>query len=54
MLATEWPAYVTLDLIELAGVMAGRVVLDGRNVLEPARVAAAGSCYASLGRTVAA
>ena len=50
VLATEWPAYVTLDPADLAKVMAGTTVLDGRNVLEAARVAAAGLTYASLGR----
>lgn len=53
VLATEWPAYVTLDPVALAAVMTGKVVLDGRNVLEPARVAAAGLTYASLGRRAA-
>ena len=50
VLATEWPAYVTLDPVDLAAVMAGTVLLDGRNVLEASRVVAAGLTYASLGR----
>ena len=50
VLATEWPAYVTLDPAALADVMAGTTILDGRNVLEPARVVAAGLSYAALGR----
>ena len=53
VLATEWPAYVTLDPAALAEVMAGRIILDGRNILEPARVAAAGLTYAALGRVSA-
>jgi UDPglucose 6-dehydrogenase len=50
VLATEWPAYVTLDPAELAATMAGTTVLDGRNALESTRVAAAGLSYRSLGR----
>jgi UDPglucose 6-dehydrogenase len=50
VLATEWPAYVTLDPADLAGVMSGSTIVDGRNVLEPARVAAAGLTYAAFGR----
>jgi UDPglucose 6-dehydrogenase len=50
VLATEWPAYVTLDPADLAAVMAGTIVLDGRNVLESSRVSAAGLTYAAVGR----
>ena len=50
VLATEWPAFVTLDPASLATVMSGTTIVDGRNVLESTRVAAAGLTYASLGR----
>ncbi len=49
VLATEWPEYVTFDLAALAGVMRGRVLMDGRNALDPARADAAGLTYLSIG-----
>jgi UDPglucose 6-dehydrogenase len=51
VLATEWPAYVTLDPAALAASMAGTVLLDGRNVLDPNRVRAAGLTYVAIGRS---
>jgi UDPglucose 6-dehydrogenase len=50
VLATEWPVYVTIDPGSLAAVMRGRVVLDGRNVLDPKRYRAAGLTYLGVGR----
>ncbi len=50
VLATEWPDYVALDMMRLRAVMAGRLVFDGRNALEPERVVAAGLRYAGVGR----
>jgi UDPglucose 6-dehydrogenase len=37
VLATEWPAYVTLDYGALADVMRQRLVFDARNALDPSR-----------------
>jgi UDPglucose 6-dehydrogenase len=51
VLATEWPAYVTLDPVELRSVMQGDVLFDARNALNPSRVAAAGLRYLSVGRS---
>jgi UDPglucose 6-dehydrogenase len=51
VLATEWPAYVTLDPGMLRQAMRGDVLFDARNALNPARVAAAGLRYLSVGRT---
>jgi UDPglucose 6-dehydrogenase len=49
VLATEWPAYVTADLSALAAAMRGCVLFDGRNALDPARVASAGLAYVAVG-----
>ena len=51
VLATEWPAYVTLDLAALRGAMRGDVLFDGRNALDPGRVGAAGLRYLAVGRS---
>ncbi len=50
VLATEWPAYVTIDLDALASAMRGRLVVDGRNALDATKVAAAGLRYLGVGR----
>ncbi|GIG30423.1 UDP-glucose dehydrogenase family protein [Cellulomonas marina] len=50
LLATEWAEYRELDPAALAGVVAHRRILDGRNVLDPARWRAAGWTYRALGR----
>src|SRR5215216_325979 len=45
VLVTEWPEFAELDLEELAGVMRGDLLVDGRNFLEVDRVAEAGLSY---------
>ena len=50
VLATEWSEYRSLDPDLLGGVVAQREVVDGRNVLDPARWRAAGWTYRGLGR----
>jgi UDPglucose 6-dehydrogenase len=50
LLCTPWPAYREVDLTRLAGVMRGDLLLDGRNLLDPAAAAAAGLRYAGIGR----
>ncbi len=50
LLATEWAEYRDLDPDELGAVVARRSILDGRNVLDPARWRAAGWTYRALGR----
>ena len=50
VLLTEWPEYARIDWSELAPVMRGHVVLDGRNFLDPGAVAAAGLTYEGIGR----
>lgn len=50
MLLTEWPAYVALDPVELAGLVATPRVIDGRNCLDPRVWREAGWTYRALGR----
>ena len=50
LLATEWPEYRDLDPEQLGAMVATRRILDGRNVLDPARWRAAGWTYRALGR----
>lgn len=47
---TEWAEFCALDLTRLRDAMAVPVMIDGRNVFEPAAVRAAGFEYASFGR----
>ncbi len=51
-LITEWPELRSLDWPAVATVMRGRVVVDGRNALDPATVTGAGFAYAGFGRGV--
>ncbi len=50
LLATEWPEYRELDPDRLGAVVAAKAMLDGRNVLDPARWRSAGWTYRALGR----
>jgi len=50
LLGTEWAEYRDLDPDKLADAVAAKHILDGRNVLDPARWRAAGWTYRALGR----
>jgi UDPglucose 6-dehydrogenase len=50
VLVTEWPEFRELDLAAVAGSMRGRLVVDGRNFLDPDAVGAAGLTYEGVGR----
>jgi len=50
VLVTEWPVYRQLDLRRLAEVMRTPVLLDGRNIFDPAEARAAGFTYLGIGR----
>ena len=50
VIVTEWPEYRSLDFARLETLMSGRLVLDGRNCLNQADVAAAGLVYEGIGR----
>jgi len=49
VLVTEWPELVRLDWSTVRGRMRGLHVIDGRNVLDAARVAAAGLVFTGIG-----
>jgi len=53
VLVTEWPELVGLDWREVAVRMAGRLVVDGRNALDPAVIQRAGLTYEAIGRPLA-
>jgi UDPglucose 6-dehydrogenase len=50
LLLTEWDEFREADPEELGQIVARRVIVDGRNVLDPARWRAAGWHYRALGR----
>lgn len=50
LLTTEWPEFLTVDLVKVAQVMRGHRVVDTRNLLDPKAVRAAGLDYQGLGR----
>jgi UDPglucose 6-dehydrogenase len=50
LLVTPWREYTGVDLERVAGAMRGDLLLDGRNLLDPAAAAAAGLRYAGIGR----
>jgi UDPglucose 6-dehydrogenase len=50
IIVTEWPEFGDLDWAEAAERMAGRVVIDGRNYVDPGAVASAGLAYEGIGR----
>jgi hypothetical protein len=50
LVLTEWPEFTDLDPAELAAVVAGRNVADGRQALDRERWQAAGWRYRALGQ----
>ncbi len=50
LVATEWPEFCRVDMVEVAARMKGHRVVDSRNLLDPAQVRAAGLDYWGLGR----
>lgn len=50
LLLTEWQEYRDLDPVATASLVAGKVLIDGRNVLTPQVWRAAGWTYRALGR----
>jgi UDPglucose 6-dehydrogenase len=54
VLVTEWPEFAELDLAEVAASMRGNLLVDGRNLYDPARVREAGLVYEGIGRAAAA
>jgi UDPglucose 6-dehydrogenase len=52
VLCTEWPEFRAIDLLRLRNVMAYPIFVDGRNLLDPKEMRAAGFTYYSTGRPV--
>jgi UDPglucose 6-dehydrogenase len=50
LLLTEWKQFRELDPVRFGSVVASRVIVDGRNCLDPARWREAGWRYRALGR----
>jgi UDPglucose 6-dehydrogenase len=49
VVATDWPEFTTLDPVAVAALVAGPVVIDGRNCLPAAAWRAAGWDYRAPG-----
>lgn len=49
-LCTPWPEYAAIDFSRLKRAMRGDLLLDGRNMLDPETVVAAGLRYEGIGR----
>jgi hypothetical protein len=50
VIVTEWPEFAELDWSQVAERMSGRLVIDGRNFVDPEAVRAAGFIYEGIGR----
>jgi UDPglucose 6-dehydrogenase len=50
IIVTEWPEFAELDWSVAAKRMKGRVVIDGRNFVDPEKVRARGFIYEGVGR----
>jgi UDPglucose 6-dehydrogenase len=51
VLVTEWDEFKQLDFDAVAEAMSGRLIIDGRNALDPEAVTAAGLTYEGIGRS---
>lgn len=49
-LVTDWPHFQSLDLKRVRGLMRNPILLDGRNLFDPAKARALGFQYRSVGR----
>ena len=52
LVLTEWPEFALIDPLTYARNLQRRIVVDGRNVLDSERVAAAGLTYRGVGRSL--
>ncbi len=50
VIATDWNEYKQIDFAVLRKLMAGRVILDARNIYDPKKVVAEGFVYCGIGR----
>jgi UDPglucose 6-dehydrogenase len=53
LILTEWEEFASLDLKRLHAALKYPIIIDGRNLYEPAAMAAAGFSYYSVGRPAA-
>lgn len=53
LILTEWKEFAELDLERIRGLLKYPILVDGRNLYDPQKVAAAGLAYYSIGRSVA-
>ncbi len=51
VLVTEWDEFKELDFDAVAEAMSGKLIIDGRNALDPEAVSAAGLTYEGIGRS---
>jgi UDPglucose 6-dehydrogenase len=51
LILTDWKEFAALELERLRALMAYPIVVDGRNLYDPAAMSAAGFIYYSIGRT---
>jgi UDPglucose 6-dehydrogenase len=51
LVLTEWPEFGLVSPWAIAGQLRGEVVVDGRNILDPRAIVAAGLRYRGVGRT---
>ncbi len=54
VLVTEWAEFLAIDPAQIAEAMAGTLLIDGRNALDPGAVRDAGLTYEGIGRSVPA
>jgi UDPglucose 6-dehydrogenase len=52
VLVTEWPEFRELDWAEAGTRMRNRLIVDGRNMLDPAKLRELGFAYEGIGRAV--
>ena len=50
MIVTEWPELADVDWQKAGERMRGRVIVDGRNLLDPDELRAQGFAYEGIGR----
>ena len=50
LILTDWPEIGKMDLAQLKKTMKGPIIIDGRNVFQPAQMAEHGFVYHSIGR----
>jgi UDPglucose 6-dehydrogenase len=50
IIVTEWPEFADIDWSAAAERMHGRLVIDGRNFVDPGAVREAGFTYEGIGR----